>query len=130
MMRVRFNSDYQGADDWRGGHVLYFSSGGLISPTSLPSGSATIAYLAPQNANSRSKPLDKVIPPGFPAKPGLIADRVRYRLGGSPHEYRSKRYRASHCAPPRSGWRSAQSSALAAARGGPASRHAHAAIVE
>ena len=41
-----------GAGDCRGGHVRRDSSTGLIRPTSLPSGSATIAYRAPQNASN------------------------------------------------------------------------------
>jgi hypothetical protein len=38
--------------DGCGGHVRRDSSTGLIRPTSLPSGSATIAYRAPQNASN------------------------------------------------------------------------------
>ncbi len=41
-----------GRGDGCGGHVRRDSSTGLIRPTSLPSGSATIAYRAPQNASN------------------------------------------------------------------------------
>ena len=42
----------QGSGDCSGGQVRRVSSIGLISPTSLPSGSATIAYRAPQKASN------------------------------------------------------------------------------
>ena len=42
----------QGAGDSSGGHVRRDSSIGLIRPTSFPSGSATIAYRAPQKASN------------------------------------------------------------------------------
>jgi hypothetical protein len=42
----------QGSGDCPGGQVRRDSSIGLISPTSLPSASATIAYRAPQKASN------------------------------------------------------------------------------
>src|SRR5262245_23520776 len=46
----------QGAGDSSGGHVRRDSSIGLIRPTSFPSGSATIAYRAPQKASNGRLP--------------------------------------------------------------------------